>query len=401
MSDDAMIAANNYFDRVVKSRFIEMFGNISINDLNWPVYKMSDLFDLQMGKTPARNNLSYWKGGNNSWVSISDLPLVDLYIGAETKEKITDLAVIESKIKHVPEGTVLMSFKLSIGRTAITTRPVYTNEAIMALIPHNFVINNIFLSFLIRYWDWSKGTNKAVKGITLNKKTLQSIFIPIPPIELQNQFSDFVKLVDKTRKSFQKFISLFDESIESKFIEMFGDPKFNKSNLVKIKEIGKLTSGGTPSRSKPEYYEGKIKWYSAGELNSLYLPDSIEHITQKALQDSSAKLFKKGTLLIGMYDTAALKMGILTEDSSSNQACANLEPIEDYNVIWLYYVLNFMKPIFLNKRQGVRQKNLSLSLIKEFQIPTAPIEMQEQFALFVEQINIRKIKVINALIDSY
>ena len=401
MSDDAMIAANNYVDRGVKSRVIEMFGNISINDLNWPVYKMSDLFDLQMGKTPARNNLSYWKGGNNSWVSISDLPLVDLYIGAETKEKITDLAVIESKIKHVPEGTVLMSFKLSIGRTAITTRPVYTNEAIMALIPHNFVINNIFLSFLIRYWDWSKGTNKAVKGITLNKKTLQSIFIPIPPIELQNQFSDFVKLVDKTRKSFQKFISLFDESIESKFIEMFGDPKFNKSNLVKIKEIGKLTSGGTPSRSKPEYYEGKIKWYSAGELNSLYLPDSIEHITQKALQDSSAKLFKKGTLLIGMYDTAALKMGILTEDSSSNQACANLEPIEDYNVIWLYYVLNFMKPIFLNKRQGVRQKNLSLSLIKEFQIPTAPIEMQEQFALFVEQINIRKIKVINALIDSY
>jgi type I restriction enzyme S subunit len=161
----------------------------------------------------------------------------------------------------------------------------------------------------------------------------------------------------------------------------------DKWPMVKIEEVGFITSGGTPSRARPEYYNGKIRWYSAGELNSLYLPDSVEHITEKALQESSAKLFKKGSLLIGMYDTAAFKMGILTEDASSNQACANLTPYEDYNVVWLYYLFEKMKPIFLKERQGVRQKNLSLSKIKNFQIPIVPLSLQREVAASVAKVD--------------
>ena len=195
----------------------------------------------------------------------------------------------------------------------------------------------------------------------------------------------------------QQELQKLDELVKARFIEMFGDPKYNKSNLVKIGEIGALTSGGTPSRAKPEYFEGDIRWYSAGELNSLYLPDSVEHISEMALQQSSAKLFNKGTLMIGMYDTAAFKMGILTEDSSSNQACANLNPKQGYNIVWLYYLFDIMKPIFLQERQGVRQKNLSLSKIKEFEVPFAPFELQEQFASFAEQTEKSKFVVQQAL----
>ena len=192
-------------------------------------------------------------------------------------------------------------------------------------------------------------------------------------------------------------LAKLDELVKARFVELFGDPKYNKSNLVKIGEIGTLTSGGTPSRAKPEYFEGDIRWYSAGELNSLYLPDSVEHISETALQQSSAKLFNKGTLMIGMYDTAAFKMGILTENSSSNQACANLNPKQGYNIVWLYYLFDIMKPIFLQERQGVRQKNLSLSKIKEFEVPSAPFELQEQFAVFVEQTDKSKLAIQQSL----
>ena len=192
-------------------------------------------------------------------------------------------------------------------------------------------------------------------------------------------------------------LAKLDELVKARFVEMFGDPKYNKSNLVKIGDIGVLTSGGTPSRAKPEYFEGDIRWYSAGELNSLYLPDSIEHISEIALQQSSAKLFNKGTLMIGMYDTAAFKMGILTESSSSNQACANLNPKPGYNIVWLYYLFDMMKPIFLKERQGVRQKNLSLSKIKEFEIPFAPFELQNQFVSFVEQTDKSKFEIQQSL----
>ena len=88
--------------------------------------KLGDLFTLQMGKTPSRTNSDYWDNGNNPWVSIADLSSYNKYVG-ETKETISDLAVLESGIKEVPGKTVIMSFKLSIGKVAITKAPVYTN----------------------------------------------------------------------------------------------------------------------------------------------------------------------------------------------------------------------------------------------------------------------------------
>jgi type I restriction enzyme S subunit len=236
-------------------------------------------------------------------------------------------------------------------------------------------------------------------GYNRHFKWLKEVDIPEYSEEEQE---DIVLKLDKISHLIalrRRQLSKLDELVKSRFVEMFGDGEVlgvrsqglgsrgDKWPMVKIEEVGFITSGGTPSRARPEYYNGEIRWYSAGELNSLYLPDSVEHITEKALQESSAKLFKKGSLLIGMYDTAAFKMGILTEDASSNQACANLTPYEDYNVVWLYYLFEKMKPIFLKERQGVRQKNLSLSKIKNFQIPIVPLSLQREFAAFVEKVD--------------
>ena len=240
----------------------------------------------------------------------------------------------------------------------------------------------------------------AAAGANINNirnEHIDVLEIAWPSVEEQH---DAVAVLDKVIELIalrKEQLAKLDQLVKSRFIELFGDPKYNKSNLVKIGEIGALTSGGTPSRAKPEYFEGDIRWYSAGELNSLYLPDSVEHISEMALQQSSAKLFNKGTLMIGMYDTAAFKMGILTEDSSSNQACANLNPKQGYNIVWLYYLFDIMKPIFLQERQGVRQKNLSLSKIKEFEVPFAPFELQEQFAAFVKQTDKSKLAIQQSL----
>ena len=240
-------------------------------------------------------------------------------------------------------------------------------------------------------------TKKSVNQASFSVADLKKLTVPVPPLSEQLERVCVLDKISYLILLRQKELQMYDDLIKARFVELFGDPKYNKNNLVKIGEIGALTSGGTPSRAKPAYFEGDIRWYSAGELNSLYLPDSVEHISEMALQQSSAKLFNKGTLMIGMYDTAAFKMGILTEDSSSNQACANLNPKQGYNIVWLYFLFDIMKPIFLQGRQGVRQKNLSLSKIKEFEVPFAPFELQEQFAAFVEQTDKSKVVVQNAL----
>ena len=293
---------------------------------------------------------------------------------------------------------ILISVRAPIGAMNYATEECCIGRGLAALTPNKTKVSPEFIFWLLKGKNEelnNKGTGSTFKAI--GRKVLEETLVPDIDLEAQIECSKILEKVYSIIQNRKQELQKLDELVKARFIELFGDPKYNKSNLVKIGEIGVLTSGGTPSRAKVEYFEGDIRWYSAGELNSLYLPDSVEHISETALQQSAAKLFYKGTLMIGMYDTAAFKMGILTEDSSSNQACANLNPKQGYNIVWLYYLFDIMKPIFLQERRGVRQKNLSLSKIKEFEVPFAPFELQEQFAAFVEQKAKSKIAVQNAL----
>ena len=136
----------------------------------WTHKKFSEVFDLQMGKTPSRDNPQYW-GGENTWVAISDLQ--QKYINT-SKENISDKAVSDTNIKIVKNGTVVMSFKLTVGRCAIATKDLYTNEAIMAFSPidKNALIPE-YIYYFLKGYRWV-GSNKAVMGLTLNKKSISS-----------------------------------------------------------------------------------------------------------------------------------------------------------------------------------------------------------------------------------
>ena len=236
-------------------------------------------------------------------------------------------------------------------------------------------------------------------GYARHFKWLKELQIPLPPLETQKNIAAVLDKCTALIAKHKLMLEKYDTLIKSRFIEMFGDPVQNSKGYKykKLEELGKWESGGTPSRKNNDYFKGSIPWYSAGELNSLYLYDSNEKITETAIEESSAKLFRKGSLFVGMYDTAAFKMGIATTDCSSNQACANIFPNRDVNVIWLYYELMEMKEFFLQNRRGVRQKNLNLGMIKGFEIPYAPSNLQNDFAAFVQQIDKSKFAVQKSL----
>lgn len=183
---------------MVKSQFIEMFGNQDVNDRSWNESIVKDEFTLTMGKTPARNNPAFWQSGTNKWISISDMARYGRYT-EDTQESITDIAVAESGIKIVPKGTIIMSFKLSIGRTAVTSEDIYTNEAIMAFRDVDETkFNMTFLQFLIANKNWLLNSKQAVKGQTLNKESIGNAKIIVPPIGLQKQFAAIYNQADKS-----------------------------------------------------------------------------------------------------------------------------------------------------------------------------------------------------------
>lgn len=190
-----------------KSQFIEMFGNQDVNDRSWNESIVKDEFTLTMGKTPARNNPAFWQSGTNKWISISDMARYGRYT-EDTQESITDIAVAESGIKIVPKGTIIMSFKLSIGRTAVTSEDIYTNEAIMAFRDVDGTkFNMTFLQFLIANKNWLLNAKQAVKGQTLNKESIGNARIIVPPIGLQEQFAAIYNQADKSGSVLQHMIA--------------------------------------------------------------------------------------------------------------------------------------------------------------------------------------------------
>ncbi len=193
-------------------------------------YNLEDIFDLQMGKTPSRNNPDYWGTEDNKWISIADLTKCGKYI-EETKEYLSDSAVEESGISLIPANTVVMSFKLSIGKTAITPEPMYSNEAIMSFRDKHVVeLIPDYVYYMFSGKDWDAGTNKAVMGKTLNKATLSKIKVKIHDIDEQREIVAVLDTLSKIIDDRNAQIVSLDTLIKARFVELFGDLKTNTKN---------------------------------------------------------------------------------------------------------------------------------------------------------------------------
>ena len=160
----------------------------------WTYKKLGELFPIVMGKTPPRNVSRYWdekKETNNLWVSIADLSKYEGKEIHETKEHISDEG--KQGIKQIPKGSLLVSFKLTLGKMAFAGEKLYTNEAIMSLQRRDDV-DLVFLYYYFSFLDWNKiaSGNEKVKGKTLNKKSLSEI--PVAYIPLMEQHSIVARL---------------------------------------------------------------------------------------------------------------------------------------------------------------------------------------------------------------
>jgi type I restriction enzyme S subunit len=142
-------------------------------------------------------------------------------------------------------------------------------------------------------------------------------------------------------------------------------------------EIANWGSGGTPSRSEEAFYGGSIPWFKSGELNTRYIKNSEEYITESAVRASSAKIFPAGSVAIAMYGATIGKTAILGVDAATNQACAVGIPIEGLvSADLLYHLLQNEKTVFIEKGKGGAQPNISQAVIKAHEIHLPPISEQ-------------------------
>ena len=158
-----------------------------------------------------------------------------------------------------------------------------------------------------------------------------------------------------------------------------------------LSEIADTTSGGTPDRSVSEYYGGDIPWIKSGELNDGLIERSEEYITDVALQNSSAKVYPKGTLVVALYGATVGKTGILTIDAASNQAICAITPTTNrIGMNFLFWFLRYKRPDFLKNSFGGAQPNISQKILRETLIPIPAIDLQKEICSFLEVIELRQ-----------
>ena len=349
--------------------------------------KLKDAFNLQMGKTPSRADLSLW-GGNNKWISIADIGSAKKHISS-TKECITDEGVSRSGIKVVPEGTVIMSFKLSIGKTAIVSEDMYTNEAIMAFIDNGtYCIDPNYLYHLCCGTDWTQGGNKAVMGLTLNKATLSEMEIELPTLEEQREIASILDQLDAIIEKRHDELNMIEQLVKSRFIELFGDPVYNTKKLPtkRLAELGSLDRGRSQHRPRnaPELLGGPYPLIQTGEVANagLYITGYSNTYSELGLKQS--KMWKAGTLCITIAANIA-QTSILTFDACFPDSVVGFIPGDSISAIYMHYWFGFFQKILEEQAPQVAQKNINLKILSDLSVVVPNQEQQKDFIAFVEQ----------------
>lgn len=367
-------------------------------------YRLDELFDLQMGKTPSRNNPEYWDSEDHKWISIGDLSKCGKYI-CETREYLSDKAVAESGISQIPANTVIMSFKLSIGKTAITPEPMYSNEAIMSFRDKRVVpLLPDYIFYMFSGRDWDAGTNKAVMGKTLNKATLSQIKIRVHSLPEQQKI---VRVLDKAAaiiEARQKELQKLDELVKARFVEMFGD--YIKEGGKPLSELATIT-GGLTKNSKRNTFDLKMPYlrvanvfFNRLDLNEILEIGIREEEIEKTLLQTGDLLFVEGNGSIEQIGRVAIWDGSISPILHQNHLIkARFRGRTITPEFALYYFMSQEgRQQIISKSVSTSGLNtLSVNKIGSLILPMPPVALQEQFAEFVKQTDKSKVVVQKAL----
>ena len=351
------------------------------NKNEWKKVKLGDIFNLQMGKTPLRENKLYWNKGEYNWISISDMNFSEKYVSF-TKEKITNLAVKESGIKIIPKNTVIMSFKLSIGKVKIVNDDIYSNEAIMAFIPkENIPINKNFLYYSLKSIKWNEGINKAVKGLTLNKALISQKEIFLPNLAIQQEIASNLDSIADFLDLRRKQLNYLKELNKSLFT------KFNKNGVEKqLNDVADIIMGQSPlSQSYNKDKKGLPFYQGKTEFSDIYIKEPT------VFCNSPIKVVEENDILMSVRAPVG-DVNIATQKSCIGRGLASIKP-KKIDYLYLFYLLKEQKSKIEKIGVGSTFKAINKNNISTLKISIVEKDKQDKIRNYLSSIEKLKFEI--------
>ena len=415
---------------------------------SWKWCRLGTLCNIINGFTPSRSNPDFWNG-DIPWFTIDDVREQGRFI-SYTNQHITNKAISKNTQRIVPPDTVLLCCTASVGEYAYTKIALSTNQQFNALVIRNENLSLVWSMYLYMFVQTLKSKIIAGAGKTtfnfLSVGKLQEFLVPIPPLAEQKRIvakiEELLPYIDRYEQAWSKleqFNSRFPEdmkksllqyAIQGKLVEqraeegtaeeLFAKIQEEKQRLIAEKKIKKekplpeitdeekpfdipeswkwvrlgsifiTSSGTTPARSNPEYYnDGKINWVRTTDLNNGVLSSCEIKISRKAFEDCRLEIIPRDSICIAMYGGSGTigKNARIDFDTTINQSVCAIHPNNLCDMKYVHYFVQFFRSYWMNFAAGSRKDpNINQVIIKQGCFPLPPLAEQKRIVEKLEQL---------------
>ena len=352
-------------------------------------YKLGDICEIVSGSTPKTNVKEYWDG-NVKWITPAELN-DETYIITDSVRKLTELGVEKTGLTPFPRGTVILSSRAPIGKVAIAGCEMYCNQGFKNLICSEKIDNRYLYWFLKGNTELLHSLGRGATFKEISKTIVANIEINVPDKKIQIQVADNLEKISKIIRLRKQELLKCDELIKARFVEMFGDPIQNQYGWRKdalednvtllngraYKQDELLDSGKYPVLRVGNFFSNRGWYYSDLELDDDKYCDNGDLLY--AWSASFGSQIWNGGKVIYHYHIWKVLVG------------------DAYNKYFLCKLLEYATEFLMRDTHGIAMMHLTKSSMEKTEFIVPPIELQEQFAAFVAQVDKSKAVVKKAL----
>ena len=356
--------------------------------------RLGDICTVVSGSTPKSNIPEYWDG-DIKWITPAELT-EQCYIITDSARHITELGVQKTGLKPFPAGTVILSSRAPIGKTAIAGCEMFCNQGFKNLICSDQINNRYLYWFLTCNTDYLNSLGRGATFKEISKGIVEDIEIPLPSISKQVEIAEKFEKVSDLIALRKEQLAKLDQLVNSRFVELFGHKGYPEDSLLNLCNV-------IDYRGKtPEKVENGLPFITAKNVRMHQMNlEPREYISKETYDKVMVRGFpKEGDVVFTTEAPLGNVCRIPHFDTEFyiGQRIVTLQT-EKLEPIYLEYALSSddFKTKYMGKSSGSTVTGIRVRLLEQLTIPVPPMELQEQFATFVEQTQKSKLAIQQSL----
>ena len=356
--------------------------------------RLGDICTVVSGSTPKSNIPEYWDG-DIKWITPAELT-EQCYIITDSARHITELGVQKTGLKPFPAGTVILSSRAPIGKTAIAGCEMFCNQGFKNLICSDQVNNRYLYWFLTCNTNYLNSLGRGATFKEISKGIVEDIEIPLPSISKQVEIAEKFEKVSDLIALRKEQLAKLDQLVNSRFVELFGHKGYPEDSLLNLCNV-------IDYRGKtPEKVEDGLPFITAKNVRMHQMNlEPREYISKETYDKVMVRGFpKEGDVVFTTEAPLGNVCRIPHFDTEFyiGQRIVTLQT-EKLEPVYLEYALSSddFKTKYMGKSSGSTVTGIRVRLLEQLTIPVPPMELQEQFATFVEQTQKSKLAIQQSL----